>query len=160
MPPVYSLTPRLSSNHAAIANASRCCSPISSASCGLVASGCAAHVARKTSSRSQLSHRTYAGSPNCSLDHHQWPLRVPPNRCGRQYHYLKTAAPNGVGGNRWLQKSLQPPRSSDRRLLQQNRHFSDLARCPDLSPHCAQNRTFTSGCRPTLGFCPVRELAI
>src|SRR5229473_3971928 len=100
MPPVYSLTPRLSSNHAAIANASRCCSPISSASCGLVASGCAAHVARKTSSRSQLSHRTYAGSPNCSPDHHHWPLRVPPNRCGRQYHCLKTAAPNGVGGNR------------------------------------------------------------
>jgi hypothetical protein len=56
--------PKRSSNHAVIANASRCYSPISSASCGLVAFGFVARAARRMSSRSRPSHRTYAGSPN------------------------------------------------------------------------------------------------
>jgi hypothetical protein len=61
MPLVRSLTLTLSSNHAAIANASRCCSLTSSASCGWVASGYAALVARKTNSRSLQLHRTCDG---------------------------------------------------------------------------------------------------
>ena len=60
-----------SSNRAVTASASRCCSPISSASCGSAGCGCAAHAAHKLSSRSPRSRRTYAGSPSWSLDRHQ-----------------------------------------------------------------------------------------
>ena len=101
MPPVHSLRPKLSSNRAATANASRCCSPISSASCGWVVCGCAGHVARKMSSRSQLSHRTYGGSPNWLLDHHQPMPCVLHNCCGRQYHGV-LAALNRADRNGWF----------------------------------------------------------
>ena len=43
----------------------------------------------QASSRSQLSHRTYAGSPNWSPDHHQPPPGALRNRCGRQCHCLQ-----------------------------------------------------------------------
>jgi transposase len=58
----------------------------------------AGHVARKMSSRSQLLHRTYGGSPNWLLDHHQPVPRVLHNCCGRQYHRV-LAALNGADGN-------------------------------------------------------------
>jgi hypothetical protein len=51
----------------------------------------AGHVARKMSSRSQLSHRTYGGSPNWLLDHHQPVPCVLHNCCGRQYHRVLAA---------------------------------------------------------------------
>ena len=74
--------PKPSSNHAVIANASRCYSPISSAFYGSAVCDCAARVARKTSLRSRPLHRTYVGSPNWSLGHHRWPLLVLRKRCG------------------------------------------------------------------------------
>ena len=40
-------------------------------SCGWAVSDCAGHAAPSSSSRWQRSHRTSAGSPNCSSDHHQ-----------------------------------------------------------------------------------------
>src|ERR1035437_9757598 len=42
----------------------------------------------RTSSRSQLSPRTYAGSPSWSFDRHQRPSPVLRKRCGCQYHCL------------------------------------------------------------------------
>ena len=84
MPPVHSLTQRPSNSRATTENASRCCSPISSASLSLVAFGCVAHVARKMSSRSQPSHKTYAAWRNWSPDHHQRPPRALRNRYGRR----------------------------------------------------------------------------
>src|SRR5262249_4927481 len=47
----------------------------------LVVCGCAGHVARKMSSRSPQSRRTYAGSRSWSLDHHQRPMHVLRSRC-------------------------------------------------------------------------------
>ena len=58
--------PRLSSR-AAIANASRCYLPISSASCGLADLDCAAREAHKISSLSAPSRRTFAGLPSSLL---------------------------------------------------------------------------------------------
>lgn len=63
IPPVHSLVPKLSSNHAAIATASKCYSPISSASSNLVAFGFVARTLHSASSCSQPSRRTCAGSP-------------------------------------------------------------------------------------------------
>jgi hypothetical protein len=74
------------------------------------------------SSRWQLSHRTYGGSPNWLLDHHQ-PVRcVLHNCCGRQYHRV-LAAFNGTDGNGWFQENPSLALLFDRRLLQQNRHL-------------------------------------
>ena len=63
--------PRPSSNRAATASASRCCSPTSSASSGSAGSDCAAPAAHKTSSRSPRSRRTCGASPS-------WRLGPPP----------------------------------------------------------------------------------
>ena len=63
-------------------------------------------MARKTSSRSPQSHRTYDGSLNWSPDHHQHPpLRVLRNRCGRQATASKQA-PNGAYGNENLKNRV------------------------------------------------------
>ena len=114
MPPAHSLTRKPSSNRVATENASRAHPEAGSPT------GCAALVARKTSSRSPQSHRTYDGSLNWSPDHHQHPpLRVLRNRCGRQATASKQA-PNGAYGNENLKKSRQPLRCHNRRFLQQN----------------------------------------
>src|SRR3974390_801251 len=99
------LWPRLkrSNNRAAKESALKCCSPISSASSSLVAFGFVARAAHRTSSRSRLSRRTYAGSPNWSLDHHRWPRLVLRKRCGRQCPCSKGPAAKRSGRNRWLQ---------------------------------------------------------
>ena len=102
MPPAHSLTRRLS----AVAprpktrrDAVR--TPQAHPEAG-VARGCAALVARKTSSRSPQSHKTYDGSPNWSPDHHQHqPPRVLRNRCGRQCHYVKA-------GSQWSIRQRAP----------------------------------------------------
>jgi hypothetical protein len=62
-------------------SASRCCSPISSASSNWGVSGCAARVVRKMSSRSLRPLRTYIVSPSSSPDrrrHSQWRARMRP----------------------------------------------------------------------------------
>ena len=90
-------------------------------------------MARKTSSRSPQSHRTYDGSLNWSPDHHQHqPLRVLRSRCGRQATASKQA-PNGACGNEHLKKSRQPLRCHDRRFLQQNRHIAATTVCDGIS---------------------------
>jgi hypothetical protein len=82
-------------------------------------------VARKMSSRSQLSHRTCGGSPNWLLDHHQPVPCVLHNCCGRQYHRV-LAALKGADGNGWFQENLSLALLFDRRLLQQNLPLSDM----------------------------------
>ena len=47
------------------------------------------------------------------------------NRCGRQCHRVKAAAPNGAGRNRRLPKSASAPSLLKRRLLQQNLPIAD-----------------------------------
>ena len=69
--------PRRSSNHVATGSVLRCCLRISSASCGSAVCDCADRAVHSTSSRSRPSHRTCAGSPSWSSDHHQ---RSPPVR--------------------------------------------------------------------------------
>ena len=64
--------------------------------------GCAALVARKTSSRSPQSHKTYDGSPNWWPDHHQHQLpRTLCNSCGREYHCVKA-------GSQWSIRQRAP----------------------------------------------------
>jgi transposase len=94
--------PRLkrSSNHAAIANASRCCLPISSAFSSWVVFGCGARTGRRTSSRSRPSPRTCAGSPSWSSDRHLPSPSVLRNRCGDRGQCVKAATPNGAVSNR------------------------------------------------------------
>ena len=90
--------------------------------------GYAGHVARKMSSRSQLSHRTYGGSPNWLLDHHQPVLCVLHNCSSRQYRRV-LAAFNGADGNACFQENPSLALLFDRRLWQQNRHKADIPRC-------------------------------
>src|SRR3974390_2181439 len=127
------LWPRLkrSNNRAAKESALKCCSPISSASSSLVAFGFVARAAHRTSSRSRLSRRTYAGSPNWSLDHHRWPRLVLRKRCGRQCPCSKGPAAKRSGRNRWLQDiekitSLFPSPTFATKSAH-SRHFRSLA---------------------------------
>ncbi len=100
-----------------------------------VACGCAGHGARKMSSRSQLSHRTYGGSPHWLLDHHQRVPYVLHNRCGRRYHRVKVTASNGASGNGWVQENPSVALLFDRRLLQQNLPGPDG--CAELGNACS-----------------------
>ena len=112
---------RPSSNPAATASASRCCSPISSASSGSAASACAARAEHKTSSRSQPSPRTCAGLPSSSPDRRHRPRRALRKRRVRQCQCVKAAVPMGrAASSSFDNPRLAPSRSSDRRLLQQN----------------------------------------
>ena len=65
--------PKHSSDRAVTGNALRCCSHISSASCGLAACDCAGRAVPSSSSRWRRSPRTCAGSLSSSPGHHRWP---------------------------------------------------------------------------------------
>src|SRR5262245_54448525 len=117
-PPERSLIRRPSSGRVTTENASRCYSHTSSAFCGWVACGCAVLVARKMSSLSARSHRTYDGSPNWSSDHHQWVACV---LRSVRHMVLKPLLER-------LQRDRVSCRSSDSRFLQQNLHKADVPR--------------------------------
>ena len=88
-----------SSNPAAIASASRCCSLTSSASSGSAVFVCAAHARHRTSSRSQPSPRTCAGSPSSLPDRRHCPRCALRKRRVRQCRCVQAAAPSGARGN-------------------------------------------------------------
>src|SRR5664280_2707284 len=97
----------------------------------------AAHVPRKTRLRSPLSHRTYVGSPSWSSDRHlQWCVIV----AGFDANASEPPPPNRAGAIDGFKKSPQIPHSSDRRLLQQNRHKAYLLTA-------LGNRLYTRGCK-------------
>lgn len=66
--PAHWPRPKRSNNRVAKESVSRCYSPISSASSSLVVLDFVVRAAHRMSSRSRLSHRTCAGSPNWSSD--------------------------------------------------------------------------------------------
>src|SRR5215510_2733634 len=115
-PPERSLIRRPSSGRVTTENASRCYSHTSSAFCGWVACGCAVLVARKMSSLSARSHRTYDGSPNWSSDHHQWVACV---LRSVRHMVLKPLLER-------LQRDRVSCRSSDSRFLQQNLPIAEM----------------------------------
>ena len=100
---------RRSSNPAATASASRCCSLTSSASSGSAAFDCAAHAERRTSSRSQPSPRTCAGSPSSLPDRRHSPRCALRKRRVRQCRRVEAAAPSGARGNQGCTDSSSPP---------------------------------------------------
>jgi hypothetical protein len=101
---------------------------ISSASSSLVASGFVARAVLRMSSRSRLSHRTYAGLPNWSLGRHRRPLLVLRKRYGCQGRCFKSPAAKPSGRSRRLQDIEAIVSISHRRLLQQNRLKTDFTR--------------------------------
>ena len=123
MSPAPSPRPRLSRNHATIASVLRCCSRISSASCGLAGFGCAAHVVRKMSLRWQPSRRTSDGLQNLSFDLHQRRTHVSRNHADVRARWPGVYRSQG-GGCTCSPKKFGPSivRNRNRRLLQQNRH--------------------------------------
>jgi transposase len=82
MLPVHWSALKRSSNRVAIANASRCCSPTSSAFSNWVAFGFVVPVERRTSSRWPPLHRTCAGSPSWSSGHRRQSIAVLPRQSG------------------------------------------------------------------------------
>ena len=62
-----------------------------------------ARAVLRMSSRSRLSHRTYAGLPNWSLGRHRRPLLVLRKRCGCQGRCFKSPAAKSSGRSRRLQ---------------------------------------------------------
>src|SRR5450759_3194128 len=79
--------------------------------------------AAQTRLRSPLTHRTYVGSPSWSSDHHlQWCVIV----AGFDANASEPPPPNRASAIDGFKKSPQIPHSSDRRLLQQNRHKAYL----------------------------------
>ena len=122
--------PKPSSAPGTIESASRCCSLTSSASSGWVASGCAAHAARKTSSPSRLLRKTCAVSPKWSLGRHQRPPLAPHKRCWRQGDDVNVAPPGTPGASQPSEEPLKLLTHSNRQLLQQNRHFCEAVPCP------------------------------
>src|SRR5262249_15795609 len=76
------------------------------------------------SSRSQLSHRTYGGSPNWLLDHHQPVLCVLHNCSSRQYQRV-LAALNGADRNRMVpSKSVASPTFATKSARRRHMHRS------------------------------------
>ena len=102
--------PRLSNDRVVIASASRCYLLISSASCGSGGFGYAAHAARKMSSPSPQSRKTYAASQNWSLDRRQRSMHALPNQRGAKS--LVGALPLAKSGisRRRVNKSRQSSR--------------------------------------------------
>src|SRR5262249_41763657 len=86
------------------------------------------------SSRSQLLHRTYGGSPNWLLDHHQPVPRVLHNCCGRQYHRV-LAALKWSGWQRMIPRKSPACLALDRGLLQQNLPRAAVSNRSKTSPY-------------------------
>jgi hypothetical protein len=126
--------PRPSSDHAVSANASRCCSPTSSASCDSADCDCADRAEPSSSSRSPPSLRTCAGS--LSSWHDRRPRspsalrkrQVALKLCGgRWYQSVTATAPAGASGNKGAASTLyEALRRSRWGLLQRNRPNADL----------------------------------
>jgi hypothetical protein len=130
--PVRSPTQWRANDPAATENVSRCCLPISSASPGLAVSGCAARAARKTSSRSLRSLRTYAASRSSSPDRHHGPWRALRKRRIHQYQCVKAAALSGRTANTGT-ASRQCPANSGTSATKSAHMYGPAARRRDVT---------------------------
>ena len=87
-----------------------------------VAFGYAARAVHRTSSPSQLSHKTYAASPNSSFGHHRQSARAWHSCCGCRCRASKPSLQWGGSEIHNFKTIDSVSRGIARRLMQQNRH--------------------------------------